>query len=375
MQAKARRLGMGALLVLGAGAAFWHFSATPPEPSKHSMASGSAAPANTYFVQTGHGDSAAAGAPVRRFRTLAEYEAVSRYGRLPNSLTGLDVHWNIASDANGRLVVTRDLAGLFEFFLSAHTEEGMEKSQGRIEEYQRGLLPQAAAGEALDILRAYLAYKQGLKRFEPSSDSAMSGKGGGDQMATLGDIKAAMNQRAAARRQFLGTQVADAFFKDDEAYDAYTIGHLEAQANASLNPANKESMIAQAELLLPAEQRARVQQERKEAALNQRIEALRAQGGNDETIRSLRTELYGAQEAQRLAMVDQEHAAWMQRLQNYRNAKDGILRQSALSAQAKDLMVKDLERSQFSAEELREVQILESIRAQNGQAGRASRSG
>ena len=107
-------------------------------------------------------------------------------------------------------------------------------------------------------------------------------------------------------------------------------------------------MIAQAELLLPAEQRARVQQERKEAALNQRIEALRAQGGNDETIRSLRTELYGAQEAQRLAMVDQEHAAWMQRLQNYRNAKDGILRQSALSAQAKDLMVKDLERSQFS---------------------------
>jgi lipase chaperone LimK len=74
-------------------------------------------------------------------------------------------------------------------------------------------------------------------------------------------------------------------------------------------------------------------------------------------------------------MVDQEHAAWMQRLQNYRNAKDGILRQSALSAQAKDLMVKDLERSQFSAEELREVQILESIRAQNGQAGRAARSG
>ena len=63
MQAKARRLGMGALLVLGAGAAFWHLSATPPDPSKHSMASESAAPANTYFVQTGHGDSAAAGAP------------------------------------------------------------------------------------------------------------------------------------------------------------------------------------------------------------------------------------------------------------------------------------------------------------------------
>ena len=376
MHAKARRLGMGALLVLGAGAAFWHFGAASPEPTQHTKAIGSAAPAHTFFAQTGYGDSAAAGAPVHGFRTLAEYEAVSRYGRLPNSLTGLHVTWNIAADANGKLVVTRDLAALFEFFLSAHTEEGMEKSQGRIQEYLRGLLPEAAAGEALHIMRAYLAYKQGLQRFEPSSDAAaMGGAGRADQMATLGDIKAAMNQRAAARRQFLGSHVADIFFKEDEAYDAYTLQLLEAQANPSLSAANKESMIAQAEQLLPPDQRARVQQERKEATLNQRIEALRAQGGNEEAIRSLRTELVGAQEAQRLATVDQEHAAWMQRLHAYRNAKDGVLRQSSLSAEAKALMIDELERTQFTAEELREVQILESIRAQNGQAGRAAQSG
>ena len=71
----------------------------------------------------------------------------------------------------------------------------------------------------------------------------------------------------------------------------------------------------------------------------------------------------------------QDIAAWMQRLQAYRNAKDGVLRQSSLTAEAKALMIDELERTQFTAEELREVQILESIRAQNGQAGRAAQSG
>ena len=56
----------------------------------------------------------------------------------------------------------------------------------------------------------------------------------------------------------------------------------------------------------------------------------------------------------------------MQRLQAYRNAKDGVLRQSSLTAEAKALMIDELERTQFTAEELREVQILESIRAQSG---------
>lgn len=375
MHANARRLGWGALL-LGVGAALWHFSASSPAPTAHTAAQEPATAANTYFTKTGYGDSAAASLPALRFRTLAEYEAVSRYGRLPNSLTGLSVNWDIAANANGKLVVTRDLAALFEFFLSSHTEEGLDTSLGRIEEYLRGLLPPSAAAEALDILRAYVAYKQGLKRFEPSNEGSMSGKGGGaDLTATVADIKAAMHQRAAARRQFLGSDVADAFFKDDEAYDAYTIGRLEAQVNPSLSAADRESLTAQAEQLLPPDQRTRAQQARKEAALNQRIEALRAQGGNEEAIRSLRTELYGAKEAQRLETVDQDHAAWMQRLQNYRNAKDGVLRQSALSAEAKALMISDMERAQFTAEELREVKILESIRAESSAAGKAARSG
>ncbi len=375
MNANARRVCMGALILLGVGGALWHFTADKPTSAHRTSAHRAPAPNGGVFTKTGHSTQSSANERVLRFRTLKEYEAVSKYGRLPNSLTGVNVNWNIAANTNGKLILSTDLAALFEFFLSTHTEEGLATSLGRIEEYLRGLLPDAAATEALDILRAYLAYKQGLTRFEPPKERIFTGNQNADLISTVADVKAAMNQRMAARRQYLGSEVAEVFFKADEAYDAYTIKRLEADTNTSLSAAERESLIAQAEQLLPEEKRARVQQERKEAELNTRIEALRAQGGNEEAIRQLRTEQYGAQEANRLAVVDQDQAAWMQRLQNYRDTKDGVLRQTALSSDAKALAIDQLEQSRFNPDELREVKVLESIRTQKAQNGKPAQPG
>lgn len=375
MKVNAQRVVIGTLILLGVGGAVWHFAAdkTVPAVSQPTVRTNQAGAAD--FIKTGHSMQSSASQPVLRFNTLQEYETVSRYGRLPNSLTGTNASWNVAANTNGRLILSTDLAALFEFFLSAHTEEGLATSVGRIEEYLRGQLPEAAASEALDILRAYLAYKQGLTRFEPAQDRAFTGNTKDDQASTVADVKAAMNQRAAARRHYLGAEVANVFFKDDEAYDAYTIKRLEADTNTALSPADKESLIMQAEQLLPLDQRTRVQHERKEAALNQHIAALRANGGSEEVIRNLRTELYGPQEANRLAVVDQEQAAWTVRLQNYRDARERVLRQTTLSADAKALSLQELEKSRFSPEELSEVRILESIRTQNVQNGKPAQPG
>lgn len=361
MKTNAQRAFVGALALLGGCAALWfNLTAEQPEPASSRPTARSATAVANDFIQTGYTPQPQGGHRVLRFGSLQEYEAVSRFGRLPASLSGASANWNVAADAKGKLIPNADLAALFEFFLSAHTEEGLATALGRIEEYLRSQLPEAAATEAMKILRDYLAYKQGLTRFEPSTDRAGSTQDA--QMATIADVKAAMVRRSAARRQHLGAEVADVFFKADEAYDAYTVQRLEAQANTALSAADREAAIVQAEQLLPPDKRARVQQERKEAELNLRIAALQAQGGNADAILKLRTELYGAQEAQRLAVVDQEQAAWTARLQNYRNAKASILNQAGLSADAKALSIEELEKARFSAEELREVRILEGIR-------------
>lgn len=373
MKTNAQRAFVGALVLLGGCAALWFTTAEQPEPTPHRPTARSATAVANDFIRSGHTQQPQGGHRILRFSTLQEYEAVSQYGRLPRSLTGANVNWNVAADAKGKLILSADLAALFEFFLSAHTEEGLATALGRIEEYLRSQLPEAAAAEALNILRGYLAYKQGLTRFEPSTDRA--GNAQDAQMATVADVKAAMERRSAARRQHLGAEVADAFFKDDEAYDSYTVLRLQAQANTGLSAADKEAAILAAEQLLPPDKRARVQQERKEAELNQRIATLQAQGGNADAIRALRTELYGAQEAQRLAAADQEQAAWAARLQSYRSAKDGIQNQAGLSPDAKALSVEALEQSRFSPDELKEVRILESIRTQNAQGAKPAQPG
>lgn len=373
MKTNAQRAFIGTLAVLGGCAALWHFAGAQPEPSADRQTARSATAVANDFIQTGHTLKPQGVQPVLRFGSLQEYEAVSRFGRLPASLSGASANWNVAANAQGKLILTADLAALFEFFLSAHTEEGLATSLGRIEEYLRSQLPEAAAAEAMNILRGYLAYKQGLTRFEPSTDRASNAQDA--QMATVADVKAAMARRSAARRQHLGAEVADVFFKNDEAYDSYTVQRLEAQANTTLSAADREAAILAAEQLLPPDKRARVQQERKEAELNLRIAALQAQGGNADTILKLRTELYGAQEAQRLAVVDQEQAAWVARLQNYRAAVASIQNQAGLSADAKAMSIDELGKARFSAEELREVRILEGIRTQSSEGSKPAQPG
>ena len=305
-----------------------------------------------------------------RVLSLEDYEKTSKYGKLPESLRGIQVNWNVGVDANGKLVVSRDLGALFEFFLSTQSEEGTAVSIGRIEEYLQALLPGDAAGEALDILRAYVDYKKTLTRFEPPKGRVYTGDQKLDLITTIADVKSALNARIQARRNYLGTEVASALFAADEAHDLYTIRRLEIEQNDALAAADKEALLVQAEAQLPEERRNRIQRERKEAALNQRIEALRAQGGNDAQVFALRAELLGAEEATRLAQADREHAAWMQRLQQYRAAKDSVLRLAGLTAEAKRQRIDELERHTFTAEELMEVHILESIRLPGGDAAK-----
>lgn len=359
---------IGALSCLVVGGAIWFLTADSHAPPVQKSAQGVYTPvgANATWTQQ-HFAPSPTDHPIR-FKTLTEYEALSKYGRLPGSLTGINVNWNIAANADGKLILSTDLAALFEFFLSTHTEEGLATSLGRIEEYLKGLLPETAATEALDILQAYLEYKKGLTRYETPKDRVFTGDPKADLIASIADVKSALNQRIKARREYLGAQVANALFEDDEAYDVYTIRRLEIDSDASLSSTDKEALLTQAEQYLPSEKRSRIQQERKEATLNKRIEELRAQGGNEETIRNLRTELYGTQEASRLAAVDSQQAAWMQRLQKFREAKDGVLRQTVLTTDAKALSIEEIERASFTPEERMEVQILESIRAQNAKS-------
>lgn len=166
----------------------------------------------------------------------------SQYGNLPTSLQGAEVPGQIQIDGKGNLRINKGVREMFDFFLSGVSDETKEISLGRIREYTRHKLEDTAALQADQILTDYAAYKDYLAQQQfynriPVPNAA------DDHQATVKNIREVISLQMEARRRFLGSQVADAFFADDEAYDLYSLRKLEINADPHLSPQDKKDAL------------------------------------------------------------------------------------------------------------------------------------
>jgi len=279
------------------------------------------------------------------FRSMKEYEKISKYGALPRSLQGTSIPWKLSYDANGRLIVTRELHRVFESFLLAAGEEGMDKALGRIREYISLNLPAPAEEEALAILDGYMKYRDSLTRFKATADIRT------DKATFLEELKMAFDERRALRRKYMSPEVVDVFFSHQEAYDNFSYQRLEVSLNESLTYKEKDARIAKLEEQLPDESRERFRHQREEGNLKKQIEALKAQGGNEDKLYELRKNFYGEEVAKRWAYVEDNSEEWNQRMSEYFKAKEGILAAPGLSQEEKDRQLQETRRSLFNRNE------------------------
>ena len=279
------------------------------------------------------------------FRSMKEYEKISKYGALPRSLQGTSIPWKLSYDANGRLIVTRELHRVFESFLLAAGEEGMDKALGRIREYIGLNLPEPAEKEALAILDGYMKYRDSLTRFKATADIST------DRATFLEELKTAFDERRALRRKYLSPEVVDVFFSHQEAYDNFSYQRLEVSLNESLTNAEKDGKIAKLEEQLPEESRGRFRHQREERNLKMQIEALKAEGGNEDKIYELRKDFYGEEVAKRWAYVEDNSKEWNQKMSQFFEAKESILAAPGLSQEEKDRQLQETRRSLFNGKE------------------------
>ena len=288
------------------------------------------------------------------FSSAEEFGKVSKYGILPVSLRDTQIDGNLKADANGKLIIDREIRSVFDYFLSATGEEGLDTCVGRIEEYIKLTLPEPAAQKAMAILSDYLEYSKCPQRFSPTVSADI------DKKAFIAELRDAVNERSQNRRKYLDPEVVNAFFSAEEAYDSFTLQSLDVESNESLSAAQKEKRIYQLEEQLPADTRNDRRQFRKELALNKQIDELQKTEGNEEKIYKLRDGVYGKEAADRLASLDQKRAELSQRINAYREEKNKILNMSGLTNESKQLQIETLGKRMFSEEELLEVNIRES---------------
>ena len=96
------------------------------------------------------------------FINTAAYEAASRFGLLPSNMRDVAIE-QFEFDENGELVLSSKVKNIIEFFLLASESEGYDQAVARLEEYIELTLPDAAQGQALEVVKGYLAYKQNMQ--------------------------------------------------------------------------------------------------------------------------------------------------------------------------------------------------------------------
>ena len=244
-----------------------------------------------------------------------------------------------------------ELRRMFDYYFSAQGEQSLPSITQQIQtELNRRLSP-AQAQKARRLLDLYLVFKRALVRLEARPGLAGSGV-------------ASMRQRMLAqqdlRAEYFSAEELEGMFGFEDAMDADAIARLEISQNAKLNAAQKKEQLAALDAAMPAALRADRDATQAVTRVEQRAADMRAQGASDDEIFRMRAKAFDTAAASRLAELDREEAAWKQRIGNYLEARDQVLKAQANASPSERLQaLTNLQQSQFREAEQRRLAAYE----------------
>src|SRR5207245_9077547 len=166
----------------------------------------------------------------------------------------------------------------------------------------------------------------------------------------------------ALRGRTLGPEASRAFFADEEATERAALERARIFADPSLDVAERERRAAALEDGLPEPVRAARAEALAPLRAMQEEARMRAGGASSVEIRALRERSFGIEAADRLEELDRQRAAWQQRIDDYRTAREAIERDGSLDAGAGERAIETLRSERFTPEERLRVVALDRIR-------------
>jgi lipase chaperone LimK len=243
---------------------------------------------------------------------------------LPASLQGTDSDGGVTLDASGRLVPDLALRRLYDHFLSSIGERSIDEIRALLAARLDAITTPEGKRQALEVFERYLRY---LREVD-SAAAQLSALPLRERLAMLSDL----------RRQHLGSEMAAAFFNDEEAYQRYTLDSRELAEDSALSSDERAARQREITAALPDAVRIPLlEQQGVEADLAdaEAIDTLASDAAERHRLRSAR---YGEEAAARMELLDRERTAWDARVAAYRSererlqALDAATRQAALDA-------------------------------------------
>lgn len=265
-------------------------------------------------------------------------------------VSDIDVDGRVRTDMNGNLVLDRELRRFLDFYigLAGHRNQRDALSRRVAAELELLGLSGEIQQQVLVILGDYLGYRQAAEALATA------------QHESLDDVRQVLGQLQDLRREYLGSDVADGFFGEEEKRLQVILDRQAILADESLTEDERENALAQLDQLLPEHSAQLRQRSRAVVETSLKVQALREQGAPEAEVRALRMEAYGAEATQRLSQLDEQRRQWQARLSHYQQEKEQILSNSGLATEDRQAAVEELQQRIFKDDaERRRIRALD----------------
>lgn len=263
---------------------------------------------------------------------------------LPNSLQGTESDGGVTLDVSGRLVPDLALRRLFDHFLSSIGERSIDQIRALLAARLDQITTPEGKRQAQEVFERYLRYLEAVD----GSAARLEQLPLRERLAMLRDL----------RRQHLGSEMAGAFFGDEEAYQQYTLDTRDLADDTTLSADERAARQRELTSALPeAVRQPLLEQQRVESDLAdaQAIETLASDA--DERHR-LRVQRYGEEAAARMELLDRERAAWDARIAAYQAER---ARLSSLDAARRQAALDEYLARNFNEAEQRRIRSLQDV--------------
>lgn len=266
---------------------------------------------------------------------------------LPDSLRDTEVDGQLEVDAQGNLVITDQLRHMFDYFLATVGEVTQEEAENKIRAYLGQQLRAPALSQALGLLDNYLEYLLAVVELESAHPRA----------ADLNALLAREDAVQRLRASIFSAEAHAAFFAKEELYHRFTLQRMQVMQDSSLDADERGERIEALRDGLPEELQELLLPQL-HAELRQQSQALLAEGGSPDELRSLRMELVGPRATERLEALDSQRVEWQQRLDSFTSEREQILQHPGLAPSDQAAMLDDLLARNFAEHEQLRVRAL-----------------
>jgi lipase chaperone LimK len=260
------------------------------------------------------------------------------------SLAGTQVNGRIREDANGELVVDRDLRRLFDYFLTLRGLYPQDFVDQLITDYMAQFVGDKASAQARQLLEQYQSYQADTKSMVENADVGLS----------VEDMRYLVDQRQHIRREHFDDETVAAFFGDLERYEEHQLEAMRIGLDPYLSPAERQRQLEQNDARLPSH----MYENRRRTFRYNRLKSALEQAGSQSEVMAKVAEQYGDKAAERMRQVEREHQQWQAKVKAALARKQQIYADESLYPEEQDAMWERYQVRTFTATERRRFEAL-----------------